>query len=193
MVKKRVIIILLFLLLFSGVMSFAQTPPPKTYTWNQFQFTYPQHWSLVEDQEVEHTRQVRLIVEQQEGIQILLSLMDPFPGPDEQYKKLPVMASVSYGLGLALKLAGQSGDSAIALSYGSIELADGPHSSARFTIAQPDTREFHTLECFHYIAADMAYFGIILSKGLKGQVVENLMYHQYVADAYAIIRSLVIK
>jgi hypothetical protein len=105
------------------------------------------------------------------------------------------MTSVSFGLGLALKLAGKHGDSAIALHYGSIELAEGPSVSARFTIMPPDSSDFYTLECFHSLSEEngQAYMGIILSHGKKGQLIDNPTYIQYIEEAYEIVRSLTIK
>ena len=195
MTKARILVLTgVFLFLLGGTLTFAQDI--TSYTWQDFQLVYPAHWAIVGEQDVGDTHQLKLVSDQAETITVFLNLIKNFSAPNEEYKTKPVMASVSFGLDLALKLAGSYGESAIALSYGSIELADGPVLSARFMISAPDpeTKIFYSLECFHTFSETkgMAFFGMLLSRGTKGRITENPIYHQYVAEAYAIIRGVTI-
>lgn len=184
----------LWLCLFIGSISFAQNIPLKTYTWQNFEFTYPVHWSIVLDQDSGEAHHVKLVADQDERYSVFLSVIKNFPEPDEAYLKNPVMASISFGLGPALKLAGDYGESAIALSVGSFASTDGPILTARFLISAPDpeNKEFYVLECFHVFSEEkkMAYFVMLSSQGMRGQVNDNPTYYQHAAEAYTIARSI---
>lgn len=183
-----------WVLLILGGMSFAQDVPSKTYRWQNFQFTYPEHWSIVLDQDAGEAHHVKLVADQDETHSVFLSFIKNFPEPDEAYLENPVMASISFGLGPALKLAGDYGESAIALSVGSFVSTEGPILSARFLISAPDPekKDFYVLECFHIFSEEkkMAYFVMLSSQGMRGQVNDNPTYYQQAAQAYAIVRSI---
>lgn len=194
MIKMRKIICMsVFFFLLAG-MAFAQGSSFKTYTWQNFQFTYPDHWTIGLDQDNGDTHQVKLLADEAETNSVFLSFIKNFAVPNEEYAKNPVMASISFGLGPALKLAGSYGESAISLSFGSITLTNGPILSARFLISapEPERTEFYMLECFHVFSEEKqaASFVMLISKGIRGQVIENPAHHQKVAEAYAIARSL---
>ena len=173
----------------------AQDTDLKLYEWENIHFQYPDRWEVVIDEGDESLRQIKLVPNGREDLSILLSLFAEFPEPDEEYWKMPVKASVSFGLGLALKLAGDAGENAIALHHGSIELDEGPVMSARFSIFPPDSGAFHMLECFHAYDEESAgaYMGMIMTRGLKGQIIDELDYLQYIEEAYGIVRSIVIE
>lgn len=182
------------LLLAAGTPSAAQDL--KMYTWHDFQLTYPSHWSIALDQDVGEAHQIRLVSDQAETSSIILNLLEEFPAPDEAYTATPVMASVSFGLDVALQLAGEYGESAIAVSYGNIQLADGPALTARFMVTAPDPEMmgFYTLDCFHARSEDTgsAFFGMLLNTGTRGKIIDNPTYHQYISEAYTIAKSVVI-
>lgn len=193
-----VVVTVSFLCLFVGTSTFAEEDNTfEIYAWSDFEFTYPAEWDVVLENDVEGVRHVKLVAAETEDVSILVSLFEEFTEIDEHYEEMPVMASVSFGLGLALKLAGSHGESAIALNYRSLEFADGPVLSAVFTIMPPDSnvKEVHMLECFHDMSdeKDKAFFGMILSKGKRGQLIENPKYAQYIEEAYAIARSISIE
>ncbi|MBD3307722.1 hypothetical protein GF339_14895 [candidate division KSB3 bacterium] len=173
----------------------AQEAEEEVYTWEAFEFTYPSHWDIVIDEDVNEMRQVKLVANADEDVIVLLSLMPEFPDPDDAYWEMPAMASVSFGLGLALNLAGEHGEAAVALHYGSIELAYGPATSARFTVMKPDAEDVYALECFHFYAEEeeMAYFGMVVSKTWKGQTLDDPLYAEYAEEAFGIVRSLIIE
>lgn len=193
-----VVVTVSFLCLLVGASTFAQEESEfEIYAWGDFEFAYPAEWEVVLENDVEGVRHVKLVAAETEDVSILMSLFEEFTETDEQYEEMPVMASVSFGLSSALRLAGTYGESAIALNYRSLELADGPVLSAVFTIMSPDSnvKELYMLECFHDMSAekDIAFFGIILTKGKRGQLIENPKYVQYIEEAYAIARSISIE
>lgn len=166
----------------------------ELYEWKHTSFQYPNHWKIVAD-EGDDVRQVRLMPNDRDDVSLLFSLFGEFPEPDEKYNAMPVQASVSFGLGLALKLAGEAGERAIALHYGNIELSNGSFMSARFTIMPPEADTFHMLESFHAYNAESGggFMGMVMTQGLRGQLIDDLRYIQYINEAYEIVRSLVIR
>ena len=82
-------------------------------------------------------------------------------------------------------------DSAIALSYGSVELHTGPAPLARFTIGATG-KSFTTIDGALFTDAQGAStFGVmLLGKGVRGQVDMNGDHQRLVAEGYAIVRSI---
>ncbi len=166
----------------------------ELYEWKHTTFQYPNHWKVVVE-EGDDVRQVKLMPNDRDDVSLLFSIFGEFPEPDEAYNTMPVQASVSFGLGPALKLAGEAGERAIALHYGHIELSNGSSMSARFTIMPPEVDMFYMLECFHDYNAESggAFMGMVLTQGLRGQLIDDLRYIQYINEAYEIVRSLAIR
>ncbi len=175
-------------------LTFSVSSAQELYEWQHTTFQYPQHWKIVVD-EGDDLRQAKLLPKDRDDVSLLFSIFREFPKPDKTYKTMPVKASVSLGVGLALKLAGETGEQAIALHYGRIELSTGSSVSARFTIMPPETKTFHTLECFHLYneKSGGGGMGLVLTQGVRGQVIEDQQYIQYIQEAYEIVRSFVIR
>jgi len=168
----------------------------KEYKWKEFQFQYPGYCTIEEDRDIiteegKPFRLVKLTVSSKNRIGVFLYLDDNWVPPTEVIaQQSPAMANMMLGLPIALKQAEPAGAEAIALSAGSIELADGFSLATRFLIHKPGEDSFSSLECFHRAVANNMFFGILYTQGLMGKGSDTPEYFRFIQDSYAIIRSI---
>lgn len=168
----------------------------KKYEWKDFQFQYPGYCSIEEDRDIVneegiHFRLVKLTISEKNRIGLFIHFTDEWTPPvDVNFQQSPAMANMMLCLPIALKHAEPVGAEAIALSVGSIELADGFNLATRFNITKPDSELFSTMECFHRDLSDKMFFGILFTQGFKGRGSDTPEYFRLIQDTYSIIRSI---
>jgi hypothetical protein len=159
------------------------------YRWNQYQVELPRAgWKVVGDALDDKGNKVLSLQTGDNFLAMFITLFLNAPAPDPQFLANPAGAAVAIGLPTALKLAGSEGESAIAVSYGSVDLSGGAAPLARITIY--GGKEFWTLDTVVYLKGASMYAAMIIGKGVRGQIDSNASHQRSVAEAYGIFRSI---
>lgn len=167
----------------------------KSYQWQNFSFEYPETgWKLEQLDNDKHTMNMRLTSNRDPQLGIILTLRNDMPELDDEYDENPAMASVAFGLPIALNLAEKQEDR-VALTFSQINFDEHWELAARFQVSDAEGSGFQLVEAFHYFpeAEQAGVLGAVISRGQKGDVKEDAAYYNYIYQAYDIIQSLKVK
>ena len=164
----------------------------KQYSWHGFEFDYPASWTINLDKIDNGRKYLSLDSESSPRVSLQLTLMESLSFLEEKHKKNPVLASVAFGLSVALRLAGDKKNK-IGLSYGQITLSKDRALLARFTVPKRTGQGYIHVDSFHQVSGSKVFFGMIMHEDIKAGVLETSKYSSKITEVYEIIKSITIK
>jgi len=196
--KKIMTAIVLSSVLSLMISSFAyskEKEKDKTYSYKNYEFSYPKGWAIIHDADSKGDRMVK-VSQSKEALTLALTFFENVTPEDIKKEKFtPALLATAYCMPQAQHLA-DNNNAAISLSYGNIGLSTSRVLSTRVTVALPNIPDVYNLECFASSTTGKVFVGMLLSNSRKGLVLEpkdSASYRKAYLEAYHIIKSIAIK
>ncbi len=152
---------------------------------------YAADWKIDYDADHDQTRNVRFIPQNTpHPVVVLLAIKPEARPPDDYYREKPGLAALSFGSGIAERAAMREDSQGGFISYGQVQLGDGPAAAAQIVRTVKDSKNFASVQSFVMLNNGYLVMGAVITFGEEGQVLEAAAYHKEIAAAYALLRSI---
>ena len=154
---------------------------------------YPESWKKDSDTDYGKQRVIRISKTGTYPVIILLTISPYSQAPDKEYKERPSLAAFSYGFPIVKGFSGRKEVNDGILSYNEVQLGLGAASAAQIFIPNEKGSNYTSGHSFVVIKKNMMILGVVVSFGQPGKLIQNNDFHEAIAEAYAVLRSIDIK